>query len=363
MEIRKSQKLEKAPQIPKEIKPGKKTSSLLEREVEMSASEKKSHRKKENFGESLEIQQEALKEARRKNSELNKKFNGLVERYHNASLQLVRRGTIEATDDQRARLGELTNKIHNRMESIIECSGSFLKIYLLNTDMLPEILQKWNDLSEELDKLTEAYCALVPEILATRKLEAVEGPVSMVREYGKKFSSLLEQSTDLLRTHDATRKALSEKVILDKIELTADQKAAAAMIDKKIALSIKRMEIVSQRVKEALKMKQTDALERLCLETSEYVVNALDQSAKEYTALMIRIFSEDADLEAQLAELVLSDFEEILVEEPKGREAKVVEGAALPSAISTGGTVDTEPEAWSKAVTNKLMFLLYGSMK
>lgn len=160
---------------------------------------------------------------------------------------------------------------------------------------------------------------------------------STVRKYVEEFKSLMDKSLELLQTIAETRALLIETLRREKTQLTRDQQAVSAALDKKITTCSKRMKLLHGWLETAAKTQQPDKLEKICQATNIFVVDALDNSTKEYTSLMLRIFSEDEDLEAQLAELTDLD-------QTESSEESSIEEAELPDLDQTKSSEESSIE-------------------
>lgn len=354
----KPQKVRSKPSMPGAASAGKTARSGLARR-EIATSSTKGPKKKEPVKDILQTHI-ARKDAMKQHEVLNKKFNELVQYYNNTNLE-VQQANKSVTIEQKDKLASLISKINGNILKILECNSSFTS-HLSNPDKLLEILVKWNVLSEELDQLIREYSEQISETKKPQASKEIKTSAGIVKEYNQKFLSLLEQSVDLLRTHDATRKALNERIMHDNIILTKEQKQAALKIDKEIQAAIKRMEIVSGRVKEGIRLNQKEELEKICLEISEHVVNSIEGASQEYTQLMLRIFSEEEELNAQFEELQLletSEPEEIPMPTPEVKADELEGWEFVESSVEEA--TQEQPPSWTKSVNDKLWALVYGS--
>lgn len=197
-----------------------------------------------------------------------------------------------------------------------------------------------------------------PHVKTLQEKAETTKPQKTVREYVKEFKALTEKSTDLLRTYAGTRQTLIEAINRDKLELTNEQKSILAELDKKTNTCIERMMIINSWLTKAALTARTDKLEKICLATSEYVVDVLDKSTQEYVKVLLRIFSEEEDLKAQLESLETTIDKSASEKAPKVEERKDVTVAATP-VPPTPAPVETKPWTYYEYIST----LIYGPTK
>lgn len=201
------------------------------------------------------------------------------------------------------------------------------------------------------------------ELGASRSAEAENlGEVSEIKglkEQAKQFLSLAMRSVDLMTSYNETRKALQQRVEDEKKELTVDQLHMLAQFDKKADVCRRKMKRLYELMETSIKACRQDQLEKICIAMNICVVDSLDNLVDEYANLMLRIFSEDEDLTAQLKELMLEGTEEGTGEIKSEAEEAKAEPTRTETETTTVEMEEPRPLTWYETITG--YFYGYGA--